>query len=202
MTVKAKRYAILLRGINVGGHAKVPMARLREVCEELGLEDVATYVQSGNVVARSTLAPGKLSTALEQALEAEFGFAPTVVVRQHADLVRIVDANPYPETEERFLHVGFMTKAPTKQALADLGDIDVSPEHYMIAGAEIYLDYVNGAGRSPKLGKIGFEKRLGVGITARNLRTVQRLVEMSGPRETRAVSGTADVHGARSPHRR
>jgi uncharacterized protein (DUF1697 family) len=181
MAVKAKRYVILLRGVNVGGHAKVPMARLREVCEELGFEDVTTYVQSGNVVARSTLAPGKLAAELERALDAAFGFAPTVVVRQHADLVRVIDANPYPGTEERFLHVGFMTKAPTKQALADLGDIDVSPEHYTIAGAEIYLDFVNGAGRSPKLGKIGFEKRLGVGITARNLRTVKKLAELSAP---------------------
>jgi uncharacterized protein (DUF1697 family) len=181
MAAKTKQHVILLRGINVGGRASVPMAKLRELCEQVGLEDVATYVQSGNVVARSALSPAKLASDLEKALDAEFGFAPTVVVRTHADLVRVIDGNPYPETEEKFLHVGFMTKAPTKKALSDLGEIDCSPEGYTIAGAEIYLNYVNGAGRSPKLGRIAFERKLGVGLTARNLRTVKKLAEMSAP---------------------
>jgi uncharacterized protein (DUF1697 family) len=181
MVAKTKRQVILLRGINVGGHKSVPMARLRQLCEEIGCEDVATYVQSGNVVARSRLSASRLASGLEKALDAEFGFTPTVVIREHADLVRVVDNNPYPDTEEKFLHVGFMTKAPTKKALSELGDIDCSPEGYKIAGTEIYLNYVQGAGRSQKLGRIDFERKLGVGITARNLRTVKKLAKLSAP---------------------
>jgi uncharacterized protein (DUF1697 family) len=181
MVGSRNRFVILLRGINVGGNKKLPMAQLREVCEAIGCEDVTTYVQSGNVVGRSNQSEAKLAASLESALEATVGFAPRVVVRRHADLVRILDQNPYPDTEERFLHVGFMTEAPTKKALSELGDIDCSPEGFTIAGSEIYLNYVGGAGRSPRLGKVPFERKLGVGITARNLRTVKKLAEMSAP---------------------
>jgi uncharacterized protein (DUF1697 family) len=179
MASKRQRFIILLRGINVGGHKKVPMAQLRDLCESLGCEDVQTYVQSGNVVSTSSLSPTKLADELEAALDGEFGFRPTVVVRTHTDLATVLKNNPYPDTDEKYLHVGFMTKAPTKKAIAALGDVDCSPEGYTIAGREIYLNYVNGAGRSPKLGRVPFERKLGVGITARNLRTVKKLAELS-----------------------
>lgn len=175
------RHVLLIRGINVGGNRKLPMATLREACASIGCEDVQTYVQSGNVVASSDRPPEQLAAELEAAIEAAVGFAPRVVARGHADLVRVIEANPYPDTEEKFLHVGFMAPVPTQSAIDELGDIDCAPEGYTIAGGEIYLNYVGGAGRSPKLGRIPFERKLGVAITARNLRTVTKLAELSAP---------------------
>jgi uncharacterized protein (DUF1697 family) len=181
MGVQRERFVILLRGINVGGHKKVPMAQLRTLCESLGCDDVETYVQSGNVVTRSALSAEELAADLESALNKEFGFTPRVIIREHSDFIRVLDNNPYPDTEEKFLHVGFMAEAPTKKAIAALGTIDCAPEGYTIAGREIYLNFVNGAGRSPKLGRIPFERKLAVDITSRNLRTVTKLAEMSAP---------------------
>jgi uncharacterized protein (DUF1697 family) len=172
-------YVVLLRGINVGGRAKLPMAALREICESIGCTSVETYVQSGNAVVETSLTAAKLPEVLEEAIDAELGFRPRVVVRRHADLVRVLKNNPYPDTEDRFLHVGFLSDKPAKQALASIGGLDLEPEGFTVAGKEIYLNYVEGAGRSKKLGKVPFEKRLGVAMTARNLRTVAKLAEMS-----------------------
>jgi uncharacterized protein (DUF1697 family) len=179
MASAAKPYVVLLRGVNVGGHAKLPMAALRAICESIGCTSVETYVQSGNAVLASSLSAARLPAALEDAIEKEMGFRPRVIVRRHDDLVRVLENNPYPDTEDRFLHVGFMSDRPTKKALASVDGLDLEPEGFTVAGKEIYLNYVEGAGRSKKLGKVPFEKRLDVAITARNLRTVARLAEMS-----------------------
>jgi uncharacterized protein (DUF1697 family) len=136
-------------------------------------------VQSGNVVLQSPLSATELPDALEEAIELEMGFRPRVVVRTHADLVRVLDRNPYLDTEERFVHVGFLSDQPTKRAVASVEGLDVAPEGFTVAGKEIYLNFVDGAGRSKKLGRVPFEKRLGVAMTARNLRTVARLAELS-----------------------
>jgi uncharacterized protein (DUF1697 family) len=172
-------YVVLLRAVNVGGTARLPMADLREICAAIGCSDVETYVQSGNVVLDSTRAASALPAVLEDAIEAELGFRPVVVVRRHADLVRILEDNPYPDTEERFLHVGFLSRKPSREALAGLSEVDVAPEGFTVTGKEIYLNFVDGAGRSKKLGRVPFEKRLGVSMTARNLRTVAKLAELS-----------------------
>jgi uncharacterized protein (DUF1697 family) len=179
MAKPGQRYVVLLRGVNVGGRGKLPMARLREVCSSLGCTDVSTYIQSGNVVLDSAMSADRFSAALGPAIEEAVGFAPQVVVRTPAELAAALAGNPYPDTDERFLHIGFMTKAPDKKAVAELGEVDVSPEGYRIVGREVYLNYVEGAGRSKKLAKVPFERRLGVGITARNLRTVKKLVELA-----------------------
>ena len=178
---QTRQLICLLRGINVGGHAKLPMARLREICEGIGCTEVSTYVQSGNVVLTSELTAAKLGPALEAAIDDAMGFRPAVVVRQRKDLVAALEANPYPDTEPRFMHIGFLSAKPTKKALAALGEIDVSPEAYTIAGAEVYLNFVNGAGRSKKLGRVPFEKKLGVSMTARNLNTVTKLISLTSP---------------------
>jgi uncharacterized protein (DUF1697 family) len=179
MAKQSRRYVMLLRGVNVGGRGKLPMAQLREVCTALGCTNVSTYIQSGNVILDSELSPERLVAALEPALDEAVGFAPQVVVRTASELSDVLAGNPYPDTEDRYLHIGFMTAKPTAKALADLGEIDVSPEGYRIVGREVYLNYIEGAGRSKKLAKVPFERKLGVGITARNLRTVQKLVSLA-----------------------
>jgi uncharacterized protein (DUF1697 family) len=179
MAKRAQRYVVLLRGVNVGGRGKLPMAQLREICTSVGCTDVSTYIQSGNVVLDSAMSAEGLATALGPAIEQAAGFAPQVVVRTPAELAAALAGNPYRDTDERYVHIGFMTREPDKKAVAELGEVDVSPEAYRIVAREIYLNYVEGAGRSKKLAKVPFERRLGVGITARNLRTVQKLVELA-----------------------
>ncbi len=170
------------------------MARLRDICSGLGCSNVSTYIQSGNVVLDSEVGSGELADRLEEAIEAAVGFRPRVVVRTADDLATALDRNPFPTTDDRYLHLGFMDKKPTKAAVDELGEIDCSPEGYRIIGREVYLNYVNGAGQSKKLAKVPFERRLGVAVTARNLRTVRTLVELARDltpgRGTSALSGT------------
>lgn len=88
------RYVALLRGINVGGRNKVPMADLRAAVEKVGHTDVTTYIQSGNVLFTSSEPRAKLEAGLETALEREFGFPLVVVVRSHAQLRAVVGDAP------------------------------------------------------------------------------------------------------------
>jgi len=169
---------VLIRGINVGGKHKLPMALLRETCESLGCTDVATYIQSGNVVLRSTTTSTQLASRLETALGNAVGFIPRVVTRSTDDIASTLAANPYPDADERKLLIGFMTERPAPTAVSRLGDFDVSPEAFTIYGSEIYLHYVDGVGTSKRLAKLPLH-RLDVEVTARNLRTVNKLLEMA-----------------------
>src|SRR4051812_48791927 len=97
------RQVALLRGVNVGGKNKVPMAALRALFESLGHTNVVTLIQSGNVVfdARTTVT----SSALEEAIEKEFGLDITVMVRTSAQLRHIIESRPFPGADETELHV-------------------------------------------------------------------------------------------------
>jgi uncharacterized protein (DUF1697 family) len=92
--VARTRYVALVRGINVGGRNKVPMADLRAAVEDAGHTDVATYIQSGNVVFSSTRPRAEVEADLESVLEHRFGFPLVVVVRSHAQLRAIVHKAP------------------------------------------------------------------------------------------------------------
>jgi uncharacterized protein (DUF1697 family) len=172
-------YVVLLRGINVGGKAKVPMATLRDVCTATGCEDVVTYIQSGNVVLKSRLSADKLRAALGAAIAAEFGFTPAVMVRTAKEMAAVLAGNPFPYADEQHLHVGFLHAAPdatTKQCLAAL---DHAAEEVTAAGRELYLHLPNGMGRAVLPVKV--ERCLKPEqVTVRNWRTLTRLVELAG----------------------
>src|SRR5687768_12141100 len=93
-------FIALLRGINVGGRSKVPMAALRDLCAGLGWRDVRTYINSGNVVFEASAQGPALESSLEDALEGAFGFAPAVIVRSAARVKALAAANPFPEASE------------------------------------------------------------------------------------------------------
>lgn len=175
---RAERYVVLLRGVNVGGRNKLSMADLRRLCESIGCTDVETYIQSGNVVLDSDLADTELGDRLEAAITDAVHFTPTVMVRRAADLENVLASHPFPDADEAKLHVGFLSRAPTKKALAGLDDVDHPPEKFAVRGTEIYLHLPNGMGRS-KLAAVPFEKRLDVAITMRNWRTVTKLHDLA-----------------------
>jgi len=177
--VAPKTYAVLLRGINVGGKNKLPMPALRTLLEG-GYDGVATYIQSGNVVLRSSLAENALMRAVEKQIAEEFSLTIRVVVRTHAELERIAGANPFRSGEPTGLHVVFLDSAPKPAAIATL-DPDRSPgDEFSVSGSEIFLRYPNGSGRS-RLTLDYLERRLGVTGTARNWNTLLKLVELTAP---------------------
>jgi uncharacterized protein (DUF1697 family) len=176
------RHVALLRAINVGGRNRVPMADLRALTQELGYTDVATYVQSGNVVLSATEnRPERVAAHLHEHYSDHFGFDIPVLVRSRAQLRRIVAADPFgaetPDPARR--HVYFLDDAVTATRLADL-DLDAyAPDALKLAGHELHLSTPDGQGRS-KLAQALTPKRLGTTATARNWRTVQTLLDMTG----------------------
>jgi uncharacterized protein (DUF1697 family) len=171
-------YVALLRGINVGGKAKIPMAALRDTCAGAGCDDVVTYIQSGNVVLKSRLTADKLRSALEAAIAEEFGFNPAVMVRTAKELASVVDRNPYAGADDKTVHVGFLHAAPNAATKKCLATIDCAPEELTVAGRDVYLHLPNGMGRAAL--PVQMERCLRpTPITVRNWRTVTKLVELS-----------------------
>ena len=167
----------LLRGINVGGHRKVPMADLRALVEGLGYSDVSTYIQSGNLVFAADGGEADIAAALESAIEARFGFAVPVIVRSAEEFAMVAGAHPLADggTDAGLLMVAFLDRAPVATPQDVIDEDAFLPDRLLQVGRQIYLEYPNGSGRS-KLNAALLERRLGVRATVRNWKTVQALV--------------------------
>jgi uncharacterized protein (DUF1697 family) len=173
-------FVALLRGINVGGKKKIPMAELRSLFSSLGFEDVVTYIQSGNVVFRSTDGDAdEISARIEGKITRVFELDPAVLLRTPTELEKIVEHNPYSSrTDLSKLHVVFLDRIPAANAAAELDPGRSHPDEFTLRGREIYLHLPNGAGRS-KLTIDYFERVLGARSTQRNWNTLLRLIELS-----------------------
>jgi uncharacterized protein (DUF1697 family) len=175
-------FAALLRGINVGGKNMVPMAELKPALESLGLEDVVTYIQSGNVVFTSSKRSARAVAAdVERQIGKVFGIDVAVLLRTPPQLKKIAAANPFMTkgADRSKLHVVFLDRAPAKAKIAKLDADRSPPDEFAVDGREIYLLLPNGAGRS-KLTIDWFERGLGVRATARNWKTLEKLIELTG----------------------
>ena len=174
-------YVALLRGVNVGGR-KLPMKTLAATLTGLGLDDVVTYIQSGNAVFRAPAgARAKLTAEVEAAVSKAAGYEVTVLLRTPAELAKVVEGNPYldAKAETSKLYVVFLASKPAKAVAAKLDPDRSPPDEFALEGSEIYLHLPNGSGRS-KLGGDYFERTLRIRATARNWRTVTKLFELSG----------------------
>lgn len=175
-------FVSLFRGINVGGNHKVKMADLKALHEALGLRDVLTYIQSGNVVFSSDEAdPAQLKRQIEESFAERFGFHSEVIVRTSAELSDIIEKNPFqdqPGKEPNWVLVMFLTAPPDITAQENLLKSYVGPEEIFFIGKEIYIYYTDGIGRS-KLSNSLLEKKLKIIGTGRNLNTIRKLQELT-----------------------
>jgi uncharacterized protein (DUF1697 family) len=180
MAKGATAYAALLRAVNLGSHGKLSMPALRTALVDLGLEDVATYIQSGNVVFRSSRPAAKLQQAIARCIADRFGLETTVIVRTAKELGRITARNPFLADEKGLsrMHVVFLDAAPAKGAAGKLDPERSAPDRFRVDGREVFVHYPNGMGRS-KLSPGYIERQLGVRGTARNWNTVLKLVELT-----------------------
>jgi len=176
----------LLRGINVGGRNRVAMSDLREITASLGHADVATYIQSGNVVFTSgdtdTIS---LADALEEAIAGRIGWRPAVVVLSRDQLVGVIAANPYPpEVDPRRLHAVFRRAELTPAEIAAVAEAKEratakgSRDEGTVIGATLYLSTPDGIGRSELAAQLARNDRKTPPGTARNWATVTRIAAM------------------------
>jgi uncharacterized protein (DUF1697 family) len=184
-------HVALLRGINVGGNNKVPMAELREVVASLGHADVTTYIQSGNVVfSTGETDTAALAAGLEQAIAAAFGIQVRVVVFSREELAQVMRDNPYAEEpNHRAVHAVFLSATPGPEVADGVADAQRRAEQKQpgtrdtaqVIGRAIFLHTPDGFGRSELASLITSGSRgraADLAGTARNWATVTKLLAM------------------------
>ena len=170
-------YVAFLRGINLGSTNKVSMPELRAMATDLGYTDVATYINSGNLIFSSTKKAASLEKELSTAIKQPFGTDTDVAVRTPAQLKKILTDNPYPDGSPSQVTVAFLTKAAPAGAKQKVAAMATEAEPFTFAGSEVYVYYSNGQGKS-KLAE-RFSSVIGVSSTVRNLNTVAKVLALA-----------------------
>lgn len=170
-------YVALLRGINLGPTNKIAMPALRAMTEELGYTDVATYINSGNLIFRTSKKAATVERALTRAISDTFGLTIDVTVRTDAQLKKVLDDNPYPDGNPSQVTVAFLTKAPGPEAKKQVAAFAADHEPFTFGDRCVYVNYSHGLANSKLAAQ--FSSIIGVSSTVRNIRTVAKLVEMS-----------------------
>lgn len=172
-------YIALLRGINVGGHRKLPMTELRYAFSDAGMKYVKTYIQSGNVVFKSTELQAKvLEHMLNGIIKTKFGLDVPVMVKTRESLLSIFNKCPFQEEEKAQSYFIFLKDSPPKLSVEEASKKTYPYERFFIGKDCIYLFPSKGYGNS-KFNIPYFEKILQTEATARNYNTVLKLVSLS-----------------------
>jgi uncharacterized protein (DUF1697 family) len=180
----ARTWVALLRGINVGGKNKLPMAALAALFAEAGAGEVRTYIQSGNVVYRAAAGEAIAATVGER-IAARHRLTVPIVVRAGAELAEVARNHPFAAraVDDKALHVLFLAARPPAQKIAALDPQRSPDDEFAVVGREIYLWLPNGMART-RLTNDYFDRALATTSTARNWRTVRTLAALA------AVSGS------------
>ena len=177
-----KTWIALLRGINVGGNRRVPMADLRAALETIGLADVRTYIASGNVIFRSRRTdPEALRAEIEAAIEARYGFPVAVVLRTAAEMRAVLESDPLDEgsaSDPAHRYAVFLSADPSPDRLAAIDPAAVAPDVFVAGDRVIHAWYRVGPQASRLAGQLT-DRGLGVTATARNWNTVRKVVEIA-----------------------
>ncbi|PWH86176.1 DUF1697 domain-containing protein [Brumimicrobium oceani] len=174
-----KKIAIL-RGINVGGKRKILMTDLKSMLVEIGIMNAKTYIQSGNVIFESELKNLELSLQIESEILKKFGFDVPVIIKTRAELKAAISSNPFftSDADMSKLHLTFLNKKPSEKDIESLRSFDSKEDQFEIQGENIFI-FCEGKYHQSKLTNNFFEKKLKVGATTRNWKTVLKLMELS-----------------------
>jgi uncharacterized protein (DUF1697 family) len=175
-----KTYIALFRGLNVGGHNILPMNELVSVLEKIGARSVKTYIQSGNAVFQSEETDASLlSIKIGAAIKKSHGFEPRVLLLELEEMEKAIESNPFPEAESepKALHLYFLDAIPENPDFDTLASIKSYRERFALKDGVFYLHAPEGIGRSKLAANA--EKLLGVSATARNWRTVSKIMAMA-----------------------
>ncbi len=173
------KYIAFLRGINVGGHNKIKMETLREVFAALGFQNVKTYINSGNVIFETAKTDdNKLADKIEKAIQTEFSLDIKVMVRSIDEIRDIIKNNPFAGRFEndKDLHILFLDEELTAEKRELLLEQSNENEMFAVRNREIFC-LLRVSVLDSLLGKDYIGKKLKVSATARNWRTVNKLLE-------------------------
>lgn len=154
------------------------MARLREIATDLGATDASTYIASGNLLVDVAGAPAAFDRALEQAVEAEFGFFREAISRSPEQLKAALMAHPFDVVEPKYSYVSFLTAEPTAETIASAEEVETGDDRWQVIGFDLHIRYAEGAG-TPQMKTETVMRRLKTPGTARNLNTVRKLIALT-----------------------
>lgn len=168
-------YIAILRGINVSGSKKLPMAELRTLLSGLGFSKVQTYIQSGNVVFKSSEKDQiKLGNQIAEAIKKQYDYVVPVLVKTIAEWKTAIANNPFTEEDISKQAITFLADKPEVTTF----EIDSKDDRFQIIHSEVYLYCPNGFGRS-KLTNNLFERKLKTQATTRNYKTIYKLLDLA-----------------------
>lgn len=173
-------YISILRGINVSGQKKIRMEDLKALYQELDFSEVITYIQSGNVIFKTShnISISGLSEKIEKAIEVKYHFHVPVIIRTADEMHQILSSNPFLNeagTDREKLHVTFLEEEPQSEDIDTIRKTEFSPDRFLIIGKEVYLYCPDGYGNT-KLSNTFFEKKLHLKATTRNWKTVNNML--------------------------
>lgn len=175
-------YIAFLRGINVAGKNKVPMAELRELCESIELKDVQTYIQSGNIIFKSVVdSTSELEGLLAEAILNKFDIEVPVLIRTTYQVSAMVNDNPFASDDDSIkkqLYFVLINSSPSIETLIKFKTEAFANEEFSIADGCIYLKCNARYGKA-KLNNNLIERKLNVMATTRNYRTMNKLLELA-----------------------
>jgi len=173
-----KTYIILLRGLMPTGKNKVLMAPLRQVLVDAGFVDVRTYIQSGNVLARSALTGPQVEKVVHHEIEKHFGGDIGVVARTPLQIGQIFADNPFKDVDTARVYFTILGSKPAAEKIKLLVSQDFSPDTFVVTNQAVYIHSPVTYGIT-KLNNNFIERTLGVSAITRNYRTMKKLVELS-----------------------
>lgn len=171
------KFIVLLRGVNVGGNNKVPMADLRAAAEKAGYANARTYANSGNLVLEGKGTAEAVAKDVEALLAKRFGVDVPVIVRTAAQW-KAYRANPFPKGEPAYVQLGLTKSAPDKACVAAIAERATLGEVAKVAGDAVWIHFPQGVGKS-KLTPAFLDKAAGSPLTLRNWNTVQELARLA-----------------------
>jgi uncharacterized protein (DUF1697 family) len=176
-----KTYIAFLRGINVSGKTKIPMAELRELCESVKLKDVKTYIQSGNIIFKSDSTNStELENLIEKAILNNYGFEVPVLIKTVEQLSKIISINPYnleADILENKIYFVLLNSEPQIKYLESFKNEEFKNEEFFYYENCIYLKCNMGYGKA-KLNNNLIERKLRLMATTRNYRTMNTLIDL------------------------
>lgn len=176
------KFVALLRGINVSGQKKIKMSDLKILFEDLSFKNVETYIQSGNVLFKSSIANEKnINNKIVKGIADKFGYQVQVIIKTPDELGFALKNSPFLKSKTKDvekIYFTFLSEVPSQEKIQKLKEVDSSSEEYVLDGTTIYLFFPSGYGKA-KMNNNFFEKKLNVFATTRNYKTVKALFEIS-----------------------
>ncbi|MGJ8685707.1 MAG: DUF1697 domain-containing protein [Nonlabens sp.] len=174
------RYVALLRGVNVSGKNKLPMALLRDALGKTPFYGVTTYIQTGNIVFNTDLETSQCEQIIGDLLKSEFDLDVPVIVKKQDAIKDILKANPFKTRtieDSKFMSFGFLSEIPVAEKVTSIDGFSNDVETFRIIDDVIYFYCGVGFGKT-KMTNVFFEKKLDVTSTMRNYNTTLKLTEL------------------------